>query len=51
MGLASISTDLYLPVMPAMGRLLGASAGTVEWTVSGYLIGFALGQLLWGSDW
>ena len=48
MGFASISIDLYLPAMPAMGRSLGASAGTVEWTVSGYLIGFALGQLLWG---
>jgi DHA1 family bicyclomycin/chloramphenicol resistance-like MFS transporter len=48
MGFASISTDVYLPAMPAMGRSLGASAGTVEWTVSGYLIGFSLGQLLWG---
>src|SRR4051812_50044562 len=48
MGFASISTDLYLPAMPAMGRALGADAGTVELTVSGYLIGFSLGQLLWG---
>jgi MFS transporter, DHA1 family, multidrug resistance protein len=48
LGFASISTDLYLPAMPAMGRTLGADAGTVEWTVSGYLIGFSLGQLLWG---
>src|SRR3954470_11732465 len=48
MGFASISTDLYLPAMPAMGRALDADAGTVELTVSGYLIGFSLGQLLWG---
>ena len=48
MGFGAISTDLYLPAMPAMGRSLDASAGTVEWTVSGYLIGFSLGQLLWG---
>ncbi|MDB6174143.1 MAG: drug transporter protein [Chthoniobacteraceae bacterium] len=48
MGFASISTDLYLPAMPAMGRALRAGAGTVEWTVSGYLVGFSLGQLLWG---
>jgi len=48
MGFASISTDLYLPAMPIMGQSLGASPGTVEWTVSGYLIGFSLGQLLWG---
>ena len=48
MGFGAISTDLYLPAMPAMGRSLDASAGTVEWTISGYLIGFSLGQLLWG---
>ena len=48
MGFASISTDLYLPAMPVMGRELGASPGAMEWTVSGYLIGFSLGQLLWG---
>jgi len=48
MGFASISTDLYLPAMLAMGRALSADAGTVEMTVSGYLIGFSVGQLLWG---
>jgi len=48
MGFASISTDLYLPAMPAMGRALGAGTGAVEWTISGYLIGFSLGQLFWG---
>lgn len=48
MGFASISTDLYLPAMPAMSRALHADAGLVEFTISGYLIGFSLGQLLWG---
>ncbi len=48
MGFGSISTDLYLPAMPVMGRALGGSAGSMEWTISGYLIGFSLGQLLWG---
>jgi DHA1 family bicyclomycin/chloramphenicol resistance-like MFS transporter len=48
MGFASISTDLYLPAMPAMGRTLHADAGAIELTVSGYLIGFSVGQLLWG---
>ncbi len=47
-GCASISTDFYLPAMPAMGRALGADTGVVEWTISGYLIGFSCGQLLWG---
>ena len=48
MGCASISTDFYLPAMPTMGHAVGADAGAVEWTISGYLIGFSLGQLLWG---
>jgi DHA1 family bicyclomycin/chloramphenicol resistance-like MFS transporter len=48
MGFASISTDVYLPGMPAMAHALGADTGTSEWTISSYLIGFALGQLLWG---
>jgi DHA1 family bicyclomycin/chloramphenicol resistance-like MFS transporter len=30
MGFASISTDLYLPAMPAMGRALRADASMVE---------------------
>ncbi len=48
MGFASISTDLYLPAMPLMGRSLHAGIGVIEWTISGYLIGFSSGQLLWG---
>jgi DHA1 family bicyclomycin/chloramphenicol resistance-like MFS transporter len=48
MAFASISTDLYLPALPTMAIALHADAGTVELTISGYLIGFSLGQLLWG---
>jgi MFS transporter, DHA1 family, multidrug resistance protein len=48
MAFASISTDLYLPALPAMAIALRANAGTVELTISGYLVGFSLGQLLWG---
>jgi len=48
MGFASISTDLYLPAMPVMSQSLRADAGMLEWTISGYLIGFSSGQLLWG---
>ncbi len=48
MGFASISTDLYLPAMPAMAHALHADVGTTEWTVTSYLIGFSLGQLVWG---
>ncbi|MHC1479235.1 multidrug effflux MFS transporter [Frateuria aurantia] len=49
MGFASISTDLYLPAIPTMARELGVPVGTIELTVSGYLVGFSLGQLLWGA--
>lgn len=45
---ASISTDLYLPAMPTLGRSLGGSQGSVELTLSSFLIGFSLGQLFWG---
>lgn len=48
MAFASISTDLYLPAMPAMALALHAEPGAVELTVSGYLIGFSIGQLAWG---
>lgn len=48
MAFASISTDIYLPAMPAMGAALHTAAGGVELTVSGYLVGFCLGQLVWG---
>ena len=48
LGFASISTDLYLPALPSMGASLGASQGQLELTVSGYLLGFSLGQLFWG---
>ena len=48
MGFASISTDLYLPAMPEMARSLHADAGQIELTISGYLVGFSFGQLLWG---
>lgn len=48
MGFASISTDLYLPALPSMATSLGSDTGTMELTVAGYLIGFSLGQLLWG---
>ncbi|WP_322041975.1 multidrug effflux MFS transporter [Paraburkholderia sp. J67] len=48
MAFASISTDLYLPALPTMTRALHASSGTMELTISAYLVGFSLGQLAWG---
>lgn len=48
MGFGSISTDLYLPALPDMAHALATTNGTMEWTVSGYLVGFSLAQLVWG---
>lgn len=48
MAFASISTDLYLPAMPEMAQALNISPGTLQFTVTGYLIGFSAGQLFWG---
>ena len=48
MGFGSISTDLYLPALPTMARELATNSGAVEWAISSYLVGFSLGQLLWG---
>ncbi len=45
---ASISTDLYLPAMPAMAHALQASAGQIEFSISSFLLGFTAGQLFWG---
>ncbi|MXV36895.1 MULTISPECIES: multidrug effflux MFS transporter [unclassified Saccharibacter] len=48
MGFAAISTDFYLPAMPAMARSLHASPEALALTISGFLAGFSVGQLFWG---
>jgi MFS transporter, DHA1 family, multidrug resistance protein len=48
MAFGSIATDMYLPALPALGAALRADPGQIEMTLSGYLVGFSLGQLLWG---
>ena len=45
MALTSLSTDIYLPAMPVMARELH---GDAELTITGFLIGFTLAQLIWG---
>ncbi len=51
--LAPLSTDLYLPTLPDMGRAFGVSPAKVQLTLSAYLVGFAIGQIAYGpiSDW
>lgn len=43
-----LSTDMYLPSLPSIQRHFGASASAVQWTLSAYLIGFAIGQIFYG---
>lgn len=48
MAFGPLSTDFYLPALPTMARGLGCAPGTMEWTISGYLVGCSIGQLVWG---
>lgn len=45
MAFTSLSTDIYLPAMPTMEKQLG---GNAELTITGFLTGFAIAQLIWG---
>jgi DHA1 family bicyclomycin/chloramphenicol resistance-like MFS transporter len=48
MAFQPLSTDLYLPSMPGIALGLGVGPGTVQATLSVYILGFALTQLLAG---
>jgi MFS transporter, DHA1 family, multidrug resistance protein len=43
-----LSTDMYLPSLPDIARQLDASTAQVQLTISAYLIGFAIGQIVYG---
>jgi DHA1 family bicyclomycin/chloramphenicol resistance-like MFS transporter len=43
-----LSTDMYLPSLPDIGRDLNASTPQVQLTISAFLVGFACGQILYG---
>ncbi|MCW8862034.1 MAG: multidrug effflux MFS transporter, partial [Rhodospirillales bacterium] len=43
-----VSTDLYLPSLPAMQDAFGVDVGTVQLTLSVFLAGFAVAQLIYG---
>ncbi len=45
MAFTSLSTDIYLPAMPSMAEELN---GNAELTITGFLIGFTIAQLIWG---
>jgi DHA1 family bicyclomycin/chloramphenicol resistance-like MFS transporter len=43
-----LTTDMYLPSLPDIARQLDASTAQVQFTISAYLIGFAVGQIFYG---
>lgn len=43
-----ISTDLYVPALPQLAIEFATTPARVQWTLSSYLIGYAVGQLFYG---
>ncbi len=43
-----MSVDFYLPSLPQIARVFGASVPQVQLTLSGYLLCFAVGQIVYG---
>ncbi|MGA8513559.1 MAG: multidrug effflux MFS transporter [Burkholderiaceae bacterium] len=48
LGIQPLTTDLYLPAMPAIADSLVASAGQVQLTLTALLLAFGTSQLVWG---
>lgn len=49
MSMTSLSVDLYLPSLPAVGRDLSAGAGAMQLTLTAFFAGLAAGQLFYGT--
>ena len=43
-----LSTDLYLPALPGMGKYFNVSPDLINLTLIGFFVFYALGTLLWG---
>ena len=48
LGLQPVTTDLYLPALPAITQGFGASMGQAQLTLTALLLAFGLSQLVWG---
>lgn len=48
LGLQPITTDIYLPALPLLARELAAPMSGVQLTMSGLILAFGFGQMLWG---
>jgi DHA1 family bicyclomycin/chloramphenicol resistance-like MFS transporter len=47
-GISPLATDAYLPALPAVQHTLGTSAAMAQLSLTAFLVGLALGQLLVG---
>ena len=48
LGLQAVTTDLYLPALPAIRESLDASMADIQLTLTALLLAFGLSQLVWG---
>lgn len=48
MGIQPVTTDLYLPALPAIAEDFGASMAQAQFTLSALLLAFGVSQLIWG---
>jgi len=48
LGLQAVTTDLYLPALPAIRESLNASMGEIQLTLTALLLAFGISQLVWG---
>ena len=48
LGLQPVTTDLYLPALPAITQGFGAGMGQAQLTLTALLLAFGLSQLIWG---
>lgn len=48
MGIQPVTTDLYLPALPAIAEGFGATMAQAQFTLSALLLAFGVSQLIWG---
>jgi DHA1 family bicyclomycin/chloramphenicol resistance-like MFS transporter len=48
MGIQPVTTDLYLPALPAITEGFGATLAQAQYTLSALLLSFGVSQLIWG---
>ena len=48
LGIQPVTTDLYLPALPALAESFAAPMAAAQYTLSALLLAFGLSQLVWG---